>query len=145
MGTAVDPIGPLVDPTREELEVALLKIKLRIADSEAELVDARARLTDELATLAKLASAKAPDLIKRAERFLDTRSREMFEEMKADLQRQVNYLIVKNLYDAEIVGVEVLDQAARQAHTQAPVAPVNISNASDAAMGHFRNVPPPIM
>lgn len=68
-----------------------------------------------------------PKLIAKAEKFFETKEEAIIERLKQELTRQMNFLIVKILFDAGMVDRETLDKASMMSHTvlapQDPVQP----------------------
>lgn len=73
-----------------------------ISAPQVNKANAKDEFYKELTTILKAVQPKVPDLIKRVEQFLDTKSRDMYEKLKKEMQQQVNYMIAKILYDVQI-------------------------------------------
>lgn len=129
-------------------EEALRNSQIQLNGAMEEYYQSRKKFYDEFILLAKEigpTAKKVPGLFTKLEQFLDVKSRDMIEKIKAEVRSSLNYLVVKALFDAGLVEKEALDAAARQ--TYGPGAPAQVENIRDAGsevLGSFGK-PPGVM
>jgi len=129
--------GPVSEEQKEEHKKQVSNAQ-KFHDAEIEFVKEKTLYYKNL-------NKSIPILVEKAEIFLDTKSKDIVAGLKTELMGQMNFLVVKALFDAGMVDREALDAVAFQSQTVYGPQEPQVKDAASEVMGNFTRPPAGIM